>query len=170
MLPNIATNLRKCDSLTLVFLCLNSYLISLNYFSLLKHFLVSVSCLFFYLVNCCFHSVGLFFVVIISLFLYRVKSKFTFEMLGITRTEITELNSINLIDYLLETDSSNYRQRKNGTIVHKAKDSVVIYTDHSYNFGTPYPHIRTLSEHSETSMELIFSKKLLFPFFVKLNN
>ena len=43
-------------------------------------FLVSVSCLFFYLVDCCFHSVGLFFVVIISLFLYRVKSKFTFDM------------------------------------------------------------------------------------------
>lgn len=59
-----------------------------------------------------------------------------FNMIGITRNEIVELNSINLIDYLLETDKDNFRIRNNGTIVHKAKDSLVIYADHSYNFGT----------------------------------
>lgn len=58
------------------------------------------------------------------------------NMIGVTRAEIVELNSINLIDYLLETDGNNYRKRSNGTIVHKAKDNVVIYADHSYNFGT----------------------------------
>lgn len=66
------------------------------------------------------------------------------KMVGITRTEITELNSINLINYLLDTDSDNYRKRKNGTIVHKGKDNVVIYQDHSYNFGTtlhPYKDV-----------------------------
>ena len=57
-------------------------------------------------------------------------------MIGVTRTEITELNSINLINYLLDTDSNNYRKRSNGTIVHKAKDDMVIYADHSYNFST----------------------------------
>lgn len=58
------------------------------------------------------------------------------NMVGVTRAEIVELNSINLVDYLLATDGNNYRKRKNGTIVHKAKDNVVIYADHSYNFGT----------------------------------
>lgn len=57
-------------------------------------------------------------------------------MVGITREEIIELNSINLIDYLLETDSTNYRTRTNGTIVYKPKDSIVIWNDHSYSFGT----------------------------------
>lgn len=58
------------------------------------------------------------------------------KMIGVTRTEITELNSINLINYLSETDSNNYKKPSNGTIVHKAKDYMVIYSNNSYNFST----------------------------------
>ena len=57
-------------------------------------------------------------------------------MIGIEKQEIIELNSINLIEYLLTTDPSNFRKRDNGTIVYKPKDSIVIWDNHSYSFGT----------------------------------
>lgn len=57
-------------------------------------------------------------------------------MIGTTREEITELNKVDLIAYLLSTDKASYRMRKNGTIVHKNKDNFVIWKDHSYDFGT----------------------------------
>lgn len=57
-------------------------------------------------------------------------------MIGIERQEIVELNSLNLIDYLLKTDGANFRKRDNGTIVYKPKDSIVIWDNHSYSFGS----------------------------------
>lgn len=57
-------------------------------------------------------------------------------MIGTSRAEIAELNKIDLIDYLRKTDGSNIRTRKNGTITHKSKDNLVIWNDHSYDFGT----------------------------------
>lgn len=65
-------------------------------------------------------------------------------MIGTTREEIKELNQIDLIDYLRKTDSSNIRIRKNGTITHKSKDNLVIWNNHSYDFGTtvnPYKDV-----------------------------
>lgn len=65
-------------------------------------------------------------------------------MIGTTRAEIAELNKIDLIDYLRKTDSNNIRTRKNGTITHKSKDNLVIWNDHSYDFGTtvnPYKDV-----------------------------
>ena len=65
-------------------------------------------------------------------------------MIGTTREEITELNKIDLIDYLRKTDINNIRTRKNGTITHKSKDNLVIWNDHSYDFGTtinPYKDV-----------------------------
>ena len=65
-------------------------------------------------------------------------------MIGTTREEITELNKIDLIEYLRKTDSNNIRTRKNGTITHKSKDNLVIWNDHSYDFGTtvnPYKDV-----------------------------
>lgn len=57
-------------------------------------------------------------------------------MIGTTRAEIDELNKIDLIDYLLKTDRRNYNIRSNGTITHKRKDNLVIWNNHSYDFGT----------------------------------
>lgn len=57
-------------------------------------------------------------------------------MIGTTRAEINELNKIDLIDYLLKTDRNNYNIRNNGTITHKQKDNLVIWNNHSYDFGT----------------------------------
>ena len=65
-------------------------------------------------------------------------------MIGTTRAEIAELNKIDLIDYLRKTDSNNIKTRKNGTITHKSKDNLVIWNDHSYDFGTtvnPYKDV-----------------------------
>lgn len=65
-------------------------------------------------------------------------------MIGTTREEIRELNQIDLIDYLRKTDSSNINIRKNGTITHKSKDNLVIWNNHSYDFGTtinPYKDV-----------------------------
>ena len=65
-------------------------------------------------------------------------------MIGTTREEITELNKIDLIEYLRKTDCNNIRTRKNGTITHKSKDNLVIWNDHSYDFGTtinPYKDV-----------------------------
>lgn len=65
-------------------------------------------------------------------------------MIGTTREEIKELNQIDLIDYLRKTDSSNIKTRKNGTITHKSKDNLVIWNNHSYDFGTtvnPYKDV-----------------------------
>lgn len=65
-------------------------------------------------------------------------------MIGTTREEIKELNQIDLIDYLKQTDSSNIRTRKNGTITHKTKDNLVVWNNHSYDFGTtvnPYKDV-----------------------------
>lgn len=65
-------------------------------------------------------------------------------MIGTTREEIRELNQIDLIDYLKKTDSSNIKTRKNGTITHKTKDNLVIWNNHSYDFGTtvnPYKDV-----------------------------
>ena len=65
-------------------------------------------------------------------------------MIGTTRTEIDELNKIDLIDYLLKTDRNNYNIRSNGTITHKHKDNLVIWNNHSYDFGTtvkPYKDV-----------------------------
>lgn len=62
-------------------------------------------------------------------------------MKGINKQRIVEANSINLIDYLKDTDGSKFRERKNGTIVYIPNDSVVIWNDHSYDFGTvEYPY------------------------------
>lgn len=57
-------------------------------------------------------------------------------MIGTTRAEIDELNKINLIEYLLKTDKSNYNIRSNGTITHKRKDNLVIWNNHSFDFGS----------------------------------
>lgn len=57
-------------------------------------------------------------------------------MIGIERAEINELNKLNLKEYLLYFDRGNYRERANGTIVHKNKTELVIYQDHSYQFNT----------------------------------
>ena len=57
-------------------------------------------------------------------------------MIGTTRAEIEELNKINLIEYLLKTDRNNYNIRNNGTITHKKKDNLVIWSNHSYDFGS----------------------------------
>lgn len=57
-------------------------------------------------------------------------------MIGTTRAEIQELNKINLIEYLLKTDKNNCKIRKNGTITHKQKDNLVIWENHSYDFGS----------------------------------
>lgn len=65
-------------------------------------------------------------------------------MIGTTRAEIDELNKIDLIDYLLKTDRNNYNIRNNGTITHKQKDNLVIWNNHSYDFGTtvkPYKDV-----------------------------
>ena len=59
-----------------------------------------------------------------------------FMMIGTTRAEIDELNQINLIEYLLKTDRNNYNIRKGGEITPKHKDNIVIYKNHSYDFGT----------------------------------
>ena len=57
-------------------------------------------------------------------------------MIGINRQEIIELNSLNLIEYLLTTDPSNFRKRDNDTIVYKPNDSIVIWDNHSFSFDT----------------------------------
>lgn len=57
-------------------------------------------------------------------------------MIGTTRAEIDELNKINLIEYLLKTDRNNYNIRKGGEITPKHKDNIVIYKEHSYDFGS----------------------------------
>ena len=75
---------------------------------------------------------------------YRNRRQEDLFMIGTTREEITELNKIDLIDYLRKTDSNNIRTRKNGTITHKSKDNLVIWNDHSYDFGTtinPYKDV-----------------------------
>lgn len=67
-----------------------------------------------------------------------------FMMIGTTRAEIEELNKINLIEYLLKTDRNNYNIRKGGEITPKHKDNIVIYKEHSYDFGTtskPYKDV-----------------------------
>ena len=76
-------------------------------------------------------------------------------MKGISKQRVVEANSINLINYLKETDASSFRERKNGTIVYVPNDSLVIWADHSYDFGTvqhPYKDaigtIRMLYDYS----------------------
>ena len=62
-------------------------------------------------------------------------------MIGIEKEEIKELNKINLIEYLEHTDSNSFNKRNNGTLVCKKDTSLVIYPDHSYNFGVcTYPY------------------------------
>ena len=62
-------------------------------------------------------------------------------MIGIEREEIDNLNKINLIAYLEHTDSQGFNKRNNGTLVCKKDTSLVIYSDHSYNFGMgTYPY------------------------------
>lgn len=65
-------------------------------------------------------------------------------MIGVSRKEITELNKINLKEYLLDTDKDNFRERNNETIIYKKNNSLVIWKDHSYDFGTtkhPYKDV-----------------------------
>ena len=57
-------------------------------------------------------------------------------MIGINRSEIKELNRLNLIDYLKTTDGSHYKTRQNGTLTHISYDNMVIYEDHSFDFAT----------------------------------
>ena len=57
-------------------------------------------------------------------------------MIGINRSEIKELNKLNLIDYLKATDGIHYRARQNGTLTHISYDNMVIYEDHSFDFAT----------------------------------
>ena len=58
---------------------------------------------------------------------------------GTTRDEINKLKRINMIEYFTETDGDNIRKRSNGTVVHKSKEKIVIYEDHSYTFDDEEP-------------------------------
>lgn len=65
-------------------------------------------------------------------------------MVGTTREEIETLKQIDMIDYFIKTDKANFKLRKNGTLVYRPNENIVIWNDHSYNFGTtvkPYKDI-----------------------------
>lgn len=78
-------------------------------------------------------------------------------MKGITRQEIIELNSINMIDFFKATMPNEFTQRKDGTLASIEKDGLVIYSDHSFCYNM------IASEKSKPYKDLIGTLRYINP-------
>ncbi len=56
-------------------------------------------------------------------------------MKGISQSRIDNAKDINLISYVLEKYEDRFYKRKNGELIYRDKKSLVIYSDHAYDFS-----------------------------------